>query len=303
VRQLILHFGLFKTATTWLQEDVFPKVEGYHYVQKALYRHSLLKTLLLTDYLVFKGLVESVREGFLKLMDGNENIILSHEIFSGNPYFQSVNRTVLLNKLRLLFPEAKILFAFRGQKPMVDSLYREYVVQGGVKSFEDFVFNPRREPRSILGFDPHLDLEIFKYGAYIDYIHELFGKENAFVFPYERLKKDPLSFLQDLSSFLGANLDPKHFTPEVRREGLGDLQIQVLRRLNQFFKSALHQRGLIPYKPKFNNFFRITNRFHSDRTLFSARHEFPIDYTMDNDALDEKYHYGLRKDFAWAYYI
>lgn len=296
---IYLHIGLFKTATKFLQQNVFPFMNPYLYLRRREYEKDLLKRMLFSDYIAFRRELGDIRNAFSKLMGENRNVILSHELFSGNPMFQSFDRYVLLMKIKDLFPGAKIIIGIRGQRYMIDSLYREYIVQGGIKTFEEFTFNRASLPKSILDYDPHLDLTTLRYGDYLDCICETFGRNNIFIFPYEKLQANSELFVGELCQFM--NVDPAscHFKQEKAHESLGDLQLRILRIMSFSYRSAFNHRGLLPYKFHPRNYLRLTNRIHYKRKL--KRWDLP-DYSEDNDYIDKKYSLSLRNDYNWAYF-
>jgi len=284
LRNIYLHIGLFKTATKYLQRNVFPFMKGYRYIRRREYEKTLLKRIIFSDYMVFRREVGDIRRRFIRLMGDHENIILSHELFSGNPMFQSFDRYILALKMKDIFLHPKIIIGIRGQKYIIDSLYREYIAQGGTKRFEEFTYNRNSLPKSILSYDAHLDLKTLRYGDYLDFLCECFGKDNLYIFPYEKIQKKEESFIEDLCRFMSVNRDECRFNQTKTHESLGDLQLH---------------KGVIPYKYNPRNLLRKTNIFYYKRSI---RFQNQINYTEDNDYIDKKYKLGLRKEFYKAYF-
>lgn len=302
MREIILHLGLFKTASTYLQHDIFQNMDEIFYVKRRRYNHTLLPDILTSDYISFKLQADHFRRGFEELMGDNQKVVLSHEIFSGNPYFQSFNRFDIAAKLKLLFPAAKVIIGLRGQVSLIDSLYREYIVQGGVKSFDEFALNPGGLPRSILDMDPHLNLNSFCYFPYIKHLADLFGRERLFVYPFEILKVDKVDFLARLCRFLDVSTPPESLPVAVRREGLGNFQLAILRRINRLYRSAFYKHGVIPHRYSLANLLRETNRVHDRRDSFAEKAVFPVDFDADNARLDREFDLGLEARFRAHYF-
>ena len=103
---MILHLGLAKTGTSWLQKKVFPLMDVQYY---------------------HVGHYDVVGK------KTDEKTLFSFEGLSGTPYDD--NRYLLADQLKRLFPEAKIVVVFREKESYIKSLYSQYIKGGGVHSY------------------------------------------------------------------------------------------------------------------------------------------------------------------------
>jgi hypothetical protein len=304
---IVLHLGLHKTATKFLQEDYFPNLPNCRYVPKRFYERTILDPFLNCDWTTFRAQCPAFRaelDRIFRSLPGDGMVVLSNELLSGNPFYRYHNRHLCLMKLRELFPgPVRIILSIRGQATMIDSLYREYLVQGGTRGVTDFVSGRIPPGCSILGCDPGLDPETLLYGRYLDSITDLFGKESLLVFPYERLAKNPDRIFAQLSRFLGFG-DVSGEIPVAKRHGsLGNRALRILRFSNRFCSSAFHPGGLLPHRWNPGHLlirwnFGGLNRAKSRPFL----ERLPVSYAEDNDVIDRKYGLGLRNEHSESYF-
>ena len=160
---IIIHLGLHKTGTTFLQRNVFPFSKEINYIYGDKLRN-------------------------LNIVEDKVNV-LSGEWLSGTPHEpEPVSRRYeLAYSLSILFPNAKILLVLRNKDDWVNSIYKQYVLSGGKekkKKFVEYIFD-----------DGYL-----KFVEYIFYLKDLFN--DVKIMYYEDLKNNPNKFLSDLFSFL-----------------------------------------------------------------------------------------------------
>jgi len=110
---VVLHLGLHKTGTTFLQNYIFPNIKEYNYIDRSHFWHC----------------------GQFK------NVIISDEGFSGYPHLLDNDGSVMFENAKFLkkvFPNAKIILCLRNKESWVKSLYSEYLKSGGIYSFNTF---------------------------------------------------------------------------------------------------------------------------------------------------------------------
>jgi len=123
---IYIHVGLPKTATTFLQKNVFRHSEELHYVTKIPFS--------------------------LK----NQTMLISNEAISGSPQAgKSVERrNKIVKTLSQMYPKANIIVGIRDKQKWTKSLYKQYVKQGGIHNFDTWynkIFDKRH-----LDFDEYL---------------------------------------------------------------------------------------------------------------------------------------------------
>lgn len=184
---IILHIGLHKTATTWLQNEIFSKMN-----------------------------VEYIHDFNLSTPLKKNKVIISHEKLSGNPVFLSsaTTRYVYANRLSRIFPNAKVIISFRDKKSWVSSLWKQYIIEGGTKKFEDF----KKE----------LDQDFLDYDTYLHFLKGHFKEVYSYYF--EDFCKDKTKIISDICEFV--DIEEPEWKDIIYRKSLSFRKTEWLRRLN-----------------------------------------------------------------------
>jgi len=127
MNDIVFHVGLHKTATTWLQYEVFSKLRGVSYL------HAFELDTVLPD----------------------GKVVVSCEWLSGRPHLlASVNeRYVIAERISTLYPDAKIILGVREKDSWMRSLWKQYVMEGGSLSYLEFI---RRLDDGYLDFEGYI---------------------------------------------------------------------------------------------------------------------------------------------------
>jgi hypothetical protein len=171
MNKIFIHIGLHRTGTTFLQQEVFPKlnVNFIHVDAKDIMKKANIK-------------------------DGQINL-LSSEYFSGSPldfeniHYGSSDRYLIVDKIKNLYPKAELIVVLRDTKDWKRSLYNQYVKSQGHISKEDF--------------DKKFDKSYLDYVTYTDYLNSKFGIMNVHYFNYKDLKDDYQEFLRKICYIIG----------------------------------------------------------------------------------------------------
>jgi hypothetical protein len=166
---IFIHFGLMKTATKFLQKEIFPKIKNVNLVRNP--------------------------EFDMKLYDDKINII-SDEDLSGIACLPSQNaniRFTIADRLHGAFPKAKAIIGIRDKKSWVRSVYSEYLRNGGIYDYEKF-------------YDELFDKNFLNFEEYIEYLNGLF--DDVYVYKFEDLKKDDEKFVNEICNFIGVKAPP-----------------------------------------------------------------------------------------------
>ena len=128
---VFIHVGLHKTASTWLQDEVFNKLQEFFLVSRP---YTTLSTgwnkLLLANNGIFR---EADLESELKeilVSNGVKKLLLSDENFSGMPNMGFINQTQVASRLSALFPRGEIILFLRGQLSLLRSLHNQAIKTG-----------------------------------------------------------------------------------------------------------------------------------------------------------------------------
>lgn len=207
---LIIHVGLPKTATTFLKKNIFSAIKNANYMSKLDFG--------------------------TKLYDDKVNIV-SAEHMSGEMFTQgnSDKRFIIADRLKLCFPDAKIIVGIRGSTSWLHSLYSQYVKEGGVYCYNDWYLKL-------------FDEQYLNYGVYINYLKKLF--KDVHIYQFEELKKDVCRSVKDMCDFIGVSVPC--FENKKYNVSLSDRQLGVLRLLNRMFRSRQNPDGYLPRHKKWN---------------------------------------------------
>lgn len=201
--KIIIHVGLHKTGTTFLQHEIFPKIENINIIQP-----SHIWTA--------------------KLHPSKINLV-SDEGLSGLPFSDNTteNRFLLLNKIKLHFPNAKIIIGLREKNSLVLSLYKHHIKRGGMLPFNKW-------------YTDELNKDYLDFDKYINHIKSLF--DDVFIYHFEELKKDADTIIANMCRFMGVGV-PLY---ENKKHNVGyiDEQIPIACFLNQFLSPNIVGKSL-----------------------------------------------------------
>ena len=237
----IIHVGIHKTATTFLQRRFLPRLEGVRYCPMRETHEDFLNYVLSVDDLEFS--VSRARRLFEKnfqLSKRGGPILLSDEQFYGSPWDGGASRKTICDRLASVFPGAHIVVVLRNQPDLLQSLYLQYIKTGGSAHWSTFL-KSRRHPLIISD-------AYFKYGNYIAYLMETFGNERVTVLLYEDLKYDPAGYLNRWCNILGIGQNSWDEAILQYRENssLSPTFVPVMRFMNKFASSTRQPYLLLP---------------------------------------------------------
>jgi len=236
VRTLI-HIGIPRTASTFLQRQVFPKIKGFEFfdVDTTFYSEPFQK-LLYTDQSLYH---HQSRDQLIH--SESDNIFLSNELFCGQSFIMNAtNRTRTALRLKHAFPEGEIVLILRNQLNLLESLYTLGVYDGIHKKPDNFVIFEDHIPRYNT-FSGNEHMETYLLTPLVKLYREHFKKVHIFLF--EDFTSDPKLFFKKMAAELNIELEGEitHRTRENR--SLSKRQINYFRRINRA-KPILEWNGL-----------------------------------------------------------
>jgi hypothetical protein len=197
--KIILHLGLHKTGTTFLQTKVFPNIINVNLMSN---KHELIHYHL----------------------DEEKINIISEERFSLSvPYFQDhycdCSREEVLDHLKNLFPNAKVIVGIRDKEPWLKSCYSEYIKGGwGSLKYDDFL--------------EHYKQDIIDMDDYVNRVKERW--KDVYVYRQERLTQE----LKELCEFIGCNIPD--YDKRRKNVSLTRSQISAMRFINRFLENFVN---------------------------------------------------------------
>ena len=134
----VLHIGMHKTASTFLQQWYFPQL-GVNYCMQPKAAGEYIRRSVDFDPEQFYHLIESDTVP----CSGSDILLISHEAFSGSISGSKTQKKYLLSeRLAQAFPNARVVLVVRRQRDWVKSLYAFRVSRSEkheIRSFEDFL--------------------------------------------------------------------------------------------------------------------------------------------------------------------
>jgi hypothetical protein len=240
----IVHIGVHKTATGWFQKKVYPTAKSHRAIDRTRVRAALIEPR------AFAFDAEAARSA-LGVGDDGRPHLLCEEDLSGVLHIGRASGFIakeMAERIRLLYPDARIVLFVRAQPAIALSSYQEYVREGGTHSLKRYLF-----PDAFLPFQKHrpfklprFDFAQFDYRGLIEHYDRLFGRENVHLFAYEQLAADPRGLLGKMSARLELDLGLAAISWARVNPSYRGALIPIARALNLFTaRSVADKRTLI----------------------------------------------------------
>lgn len=214
--RLLLHLGLHKTATTFLQKSVWPNWDGVGYAGRPNP----------------KGF-ESSEQAVFSI--DKPVILLSNESSGGSlkrSYLRDVSWATLreekLLELKRLYSdkyELGVVIGLRKPEPWILSLYKHYLKYGGVETLEGFLGLNRETPPTLA----HNDLLNMPK---IRQIEETLGIR-PFCFFSEEMKSHPADLSDAIAAFAGVPEGPSFTSSSRFNEGVDEKEARMCISINR----------------------------------------------------------------------
>jgi hypothetical protein len=228
---MIIHIGLHKTGTTWLQQVLFKPRYGFQLVNDAKepWRDDVSRFLV-------TGRPRPPAPNLPP--DVNLHPIVSCERLSGHPASGGYDREAIAHRLAATFPGATILVGTREPASWRRSVYAQLVKEGWTGGIES-------DPLA-LWKRPGPNEAYFDMAGLVGLYRKLF--DNVMELPLELLRSDPAAYLQRIADATG-NPTVVDALPEASRKvgetRLLDREIEIQRIANHFRRSALNPNPVI----------------------------------------------------------
>jgi hypothetical protein len=195
--------------------------------------------------------------------------VVSSELLVGSPFCGARDSFVIARRLKCLWPHAKVLVVLRQQVDAMLSLYKQYVLTGGVCSAHEFFLPPRSFSWNWFSDD------YYQYDRLVEYYQSLFGVDAVVVRLYEDFAASTADFATHILVGLGLPVDDTDARPNRRVHASLSLgATRILRIANRLERTpnnpaplvhlpglrVVSQKGLRKIDP-------LLRRFVSDRRL------------------------------------
>ena len=315
--KIIIHIGLQKTGTTYLQNIVFPQLREVTYIGRPYTQENLaFNTLQYADHSLYSELI--LKKEIEKIVNiANHNpILISDELFAGVTHYNFINRGMVAERLSKVFPKAEIVLFLRNQKDLIVSLHNQAIktgmfdqplneyflyVPGEGFSLEKWKAKNRKwdiENRFI-NHRRMLNVEHFRYSKILKLYTGLFKKVHVFL--YEDFQNDPASCLNRLLSIVSPE-DTFDFQLLLKKKintRLDKNELQIKLWENKLF-AIIPQSGYRNKLAKLFSKLRPVNLEKGEEHVMNILRQSFI--FKDNYELNKKLQLGMEK-YAASYFI
>ena len=199
----LLHVGLQKSGTSWLQSHLFRATAGAGF-RTCGNENDAKRELVRPHDLDFdpRRARAFYQPRFERVAVEGSVPVITAERLGGDMLFGAYDSARLAERLAATFPEARVLMVIREQRRMLLSSYQQYVKMGGVLGLDQYLRKPRH------AHPWPCDLAHFDYARLIRHYRGLFGAENVLVLPLELFQREPQGFVARIVDFAGARPEP-----------------------------------------------------------------------------------------------
>jgi len=203
---VVLHIGLHKTATRFLQRALFRSLdERSFWVNPQVLQRPLRRALREPSEANRQAAYEAAAEA--RAQAGERTLLISDPTISGDMYSSHVNYQNNLELVHGLFPEARIIYFVRRQSDWLQSAYRQALVKGPGMPIERFLNYydgafQARVARRVYGVRTVEALTLRFLALYRGYA-DRFGPERVYLFRQEDLRERPEHVYAGLACALG----------------------------------------------------------------------------------------------------
>jgi hypothetical protein len=196
----LVHVGFHRTGAGWLARFVFgAPASGY----RCLGGDSNPVRRVVDDRL-FEFDPDAARDELAPLLEDARAAGLLPVVcwprLSGHPYSGGYDSKEIADRLKAVFPDARVLIVIREQCSMIVSTVKQFVAAGGVMSVSHFL--ERTDENRV----PLFDFAHFEYDHLIRYYRSLYGEDNVLALPYEQLARDGRAFVSVIARFAGRDV-------------------------------------------------------------------------------------------------
>jgi hypothetical protein len=259
--RVVLHVGLQKTASTYLQRQVFPAARGLTFVSRPYTQanHAFNMLQYADASLYDPSALEAEFDRLRARADGGP-VLVSDEVLSGFPYYIYLNRATIAERLATAVPDAHVVLFLRNQRDLVWSLYNQYTkmgwftgrldadflsAPGGGMTLDEWFQGDRRidRTRRFISNRSVFNVEHFRFSSLLALYERLF--EHVHVFLYEDFVADNAAVLARLSDVVGVALPAPPATASAANRSLTDRELHRARMAGKLSALGLGHRSAL----------------------------------------------------------
>lgn len=198
-KEIYFHVGLGKTATTYLQYQLFPKLKGVYYIQRTRYpkAHEIISKTSHKKYLVSREFDQQLQEE--------------------------------VEKFAKHYPDTKVIVVFRRHDGWIASQYRRFAKNGIQIPFQEFFDIENNQ-----GLWKYDDLN---YMNKLKIIENTFGQKPLVLF-HDELKEDAFAFFDKIAAYMGASYNREDISLEAVHKSYEVKQLKAVRKVSKLFFPA-----------------------------------------------------------------
>lgn len=235
---MIIHVGFPKSGTSYLQRQIYPQISEINYIPHEQCK-LIFKELLIENDLHFNQ--DTTKNAISRHLVDNKANLFSFESLVGPMFFVSgANRRTIAMRLKELGFK-KIIITIRNQYSTIESIYKQYIQQGGVLGFNDFVTGKKKTYFKVF------KLNFLNYHSLINLYKQEFGSENVLILLQEELLLQPSSVMSQLTGFLEVR-NSIEVQSKKENKSLSLSSLKVLRFLNHFTYSEFRPSNILSDK-------------------------------------------------------
>ena len=238
----VVHIGLHKTGSTWIQKYLVP-LYGSKVFSYAGPRRDC--RLAFAGYDMKGSAGAAARERILgaasAAVKAGTPFFLSHERLSGYLPRGAWDRMQVARSIKKHLPDAHVIVTIREQTQMIYALWKQQIVDGGGLGLRKFL----DEHDAAAGRMPRFRLQCLLYDELLLEYQEIFGPERVSVLCYEMMRDDLVEYVRRVSSVLDAEAPNLSGSGRVYNASLSPLAIGLIRVLNNaLVRTPLTDSGL-----------------------------------------------------------
>lgn len=210
--EVVLHIGLHKTATRFLQRAVFRQLDPGRFLVNPDPLFRLLRQAARHPEDQQRAEAAGAAAADARRAAGERTLVISDPSISGDMYSSHVDYRENLDLVHRLFPDARIIYCVRRQSDWLQSAYRQSLVKGRGMPIEQFLnfrdggFRPR--PARRIGGVRNVEALTLRFLEIYRAYAERFGPGNVYLFRQEDLRRRPEAVASWLADALGLDALP-----------------------------------------------------------------------------------------------